>query len=33
MLDHTNADHSGFTEPILTEKDYGLIDSLTKMEC
>ena len=23
------SDHSGFTEPILTEKDYTLIDSLT----
>ena len=26
------ADHSGFTEPILTEEDYGLIDSLTKKD-
>lgn len=25
-------DHSGFTEPILTEDDYKLIDSLTKVD-
>ena len=24
-----SADHSGFTEPLLTEEDYQLIDSLT----
>jgi hypothetical protein len=24
-----HSDHSGFTEPILTEEDYALIDSLT----
>jgi hypothetical protein len=27
-----NADHSGFTEPILTEEDYKLIDSLTTLD-
>ena len=27
-----NADHSGFTEPILTEDDYKLIDSLTTID-
>ena len=27
-----NADHSGFTEPILTEDDYKLIDSLTTLD-
>jgi hypothetical protein len=27
-----NADHSGFTEPILTEEDYLLIDSLTTID-
>jgi hypothetical protein len=27
-----NSDHSGFTEPILTEDDYRLIDSLTKVD-
>jgi hypothetical protein len=27
-----NADHSGFTEPILTEDDYTLIDSLTTLD-
>jgi hypothetical protein len=26
------ADHSGFTEPILTEQDYKLIDSLTSID-
>jgi hypothetical protein len=26
------ADHSGFTEPILTEDDYRLIDSLTTID-
>jgi hypothetical protein len=26
------ADHSGFTEPILTEADYKLIDSLTTVD-
>ena len=25
-------DHSGFTEPILTKKDFDLIDSLTTLE-
>lgn len=25
-------DHSGFTEPILNEEDYKLIDSLTKLD-
>ena len=25
-------DHSGFTEPILTEEDYKLIDSLTSID-
>jgi hypothetical protein len=27
-----SADHSGFTEPILTEEDYQLIDSLTTID-
>jgi hypothetical protein len=27
-----NADHSGFTEPILTDEDYLLIDSLTTID-
>lgn len=27
-----NSDHSGFTEPILTEDDYTLIDSLTSAD-
>ncbi len=27
-----NADHSGFTEPLLTEADYKLIDSLTTID-
>jgi hypothetical protein len=27
-----NTDHSGFTEPILTEEDYKLIDSLTTID-
>src|SRR5689334_18318626 len=27
-----HADHSGFTEPILTEEDYKLIDSLTTFD-
>jgi len=27
-----NSDHSGFTEPILTEADYKLIDSLTSVD-
>ncbi|MET4082319.1 hypothetical protein ABIB40_002277 [Pedobacter sp. UYP30] len=27
-----NADKSGFTEPILTEADYKLIDSLTTID-
>lgn len=27
-----NADHSGFAEPILTEDDYKLIDSLTTLD-
>ncbi|WP_422854004.1 hypothetical protein, partial [Flavobacterium sp.] len=26
------ADHSGFTEPILTEGDYELIDSITTID-
>src|SRR6478735_11947085 len=26
-----NADHSGFTEPILTMEDYKIIDSLTSV--
>ncbi len=27
-----NADHSGFTEPILSEEDFKLIDSLTTVD-
>lgn len=27
-----NIDHSGFTEPVLTEEDYKLIDSLTTID-
>ena len=27
-----SSDHSGFTEPILTEDDYKLIDSLTTVD-
>jgi len=27
-----STDHSGFTEPILTEEDYHLIDSLTTVD-
>lgn len=27
-----NTDHSGFTEPILTDEDYKLIDSLTTID-
>lgn len=27
-----SSDHSGFTEPILTEDDYKLIDSLTTID-
>lgn len=27
-----SGDHSGFTEPILTEEDYRLIDSLTTID-
>lgn len=27
-----DADHSGFTEPILTEEDYKLIDSITTID-
>lgn len=27
-----HTDHSGFTEPILTEQDYNFIDSLTTVE-
>jgi hypothetical protein len=27
-----NNDNSGFTEPMLTEEDYKLIDSLTKLD-
>ena len=26
------ADHSGFTEPILTDEDYRIIDSLTALD-
>ena len=29
IVEIIDADHSGFTEPILTEDDYKLIDSLT----
>ena len=27
-----NADHSGFTEPVLTSEDYKLIDSITSID-
>lgn len=27
-----DADHSGFTEPLLTEEDYKIIDSLTTID-